>query len=156
MKLSLDRQQACEAEIPSSEALENWLDAALLAAGKTEDAGITIRFVEVDESQSLNLNYRGKNKPTNVLSFPFEQPVAIKDAEINNYLGDVVICSDVVIKESLQQKKVLQAHWAHMCVHGCLHLLGFDHINREQAETMESLETNILASLGFDDPYIQG
>lgn len=110
---------------------------------------ITIRIVSAQESQELNSTYRGKDKPTNVLSFPFEQPPGL-DLPI---LGDLVVCHDVVEQEANEQQKPIVAHWAHMLVHGTLHLLGYDHINDEEAEQMESLEVEILDNLGIDDPY---
>ena len=114
-----------------------------------EPLDITVRIVEEQESQSLNATYRGKDKPTNILSFPFEQPPGLNLP----LLGDLVVCQSVVAREAEQQKKDLSAHWAHMLVHGTLHLLGYDHINDHEAEEMERLEVHILNSLGIDDPY---
>lgn len=102
------------------------------------------------ESHSLNLTYRGKDKPTNVLSFPFEVPPGME----MSLLGDLVICRQVVEKEAQEQGKPLEAHWAHMVVHGSLHLLGYDHIEDDEAEEMEALETEIMLALGYEDPYI--
>lgn len=110
---------------------------------------ITVRCVESEESQQLNHDYRGKNKPTNVLSFPFESPAEF----FVPLLGDLVICADVVRIEAQQQNKTVLAHWAHMIVHGCLHLLGYDHINDSEADEMESLEIKILRQLGYNNPY---
>ena len=98
----------------------------------------------------LNHEYRGKDKPTNVLSFPFEAPPGIE----LDLLGDLIICRQVVEKEAEEQSKPLLAHWAHMVVHGSLHLLGYDHIEDDEAEEMESLETEIMQTMGFEDPYI--
>ncbi len=155
MKLSVDLQKACEVDVPSQNELELWIATTLKALHYDQDCGLTIRFVDEAESEQLNLNYRKKNKPTNVLSFPFEQPIGIDDQEVNNYLGDLVICSEVVIQEASQQHKVLEAHWIHMCVHGCLHLLGFDHITTEDAAKMEQLEIDILNKLSIPNPYIE-
>jgi len=155
VNLTLDCQKACEDGIPAQDKLEKWIETTLIAAQKNQDCGLTIRFVESDESRQLNSNYRQKDKPTNVLSFPFEQPIGVEDQEVNNYLGDLVICSAVVIQEARLQNKSLQAHWAHMCVHGCLHLLGFDHITTEDAERMEQLEIEILKKLSISNPYIE-
>ena len=155
MKLSLDCQKACEDGIPAQDKLESWIETTLIAAQQNQDRGLTIRFVESDESRQLNSNYRQKDQPTNVLSFPFEQPIGVEDQEVNNYLGDLVICSAVVIQEAILQNKSLQAHWAHMCVHGCLHLLGFDHITTEDAERMEQLEIEVLKKLSIPNPYIE-
>lgn len=114
-----------------------------------QSLSITVRCVEPEESQQLNYDYRGKNKPTNVLSFPFESPADF----FVPLLGDLVICADVVKNEAQEQNKTILAHWAHMTVHGCLHLLGYDHINEHEADTMESLEVSIMQQLGFDNPY---
>ena len=110
---------------------------------------LTIRLVTPDESQQLNAEYRGKDKPTNVLSFPFEAPPQVPIP----LLGDLIVCVDVVEQEAAEQGKTTTAHWAHMIVHGCLHLLGYDHIKDDEAEIMEGLEREIMAQLGFSDPY---
>ncbi|WP_406682013.1 rRNA maturation RNase YbeY [Shewanella subflava] len=146
--LDLDLQIAVEANnLPTQAQFESWVR---LAVGSTmPEVELTIRLVESSESQQLNHTYRGKDKPTNVLSFPFEAPAEI-DLPL---LGDLIICVDVVEKEALEQNKSLEAHWAHMVIHGCLHLLGYDHIINEEAEEMESLETQLLEHLGFSDPY---
>lgn len=102
-----------------------------------------------EESQSLNSQYRGKDKPTNVLSFPFEVPDGIE----LDLLGDLIICADVVEKEAQEQDKPLLHHWAHMVIHGTLHLLGYDHISDDEAEEMEALEIKLLAHLSIPDPY---
>lgn len=153
--LELDLQIACEdEEPPPRERIEHWVTATLKAANyepeyTEEPVELTVRIVDEAESQALNSEYRDKHKPTNVLSFPFEAPEGVP----LSLLGDLIICAAIVRTEANQQNKTLTAHWAHMIVHGTLHLLGFDHIDPSEAETMESLETRILASLGFDDPY---
>ncbi|MBV7315887.1 rRNA maturation RNase YbeY [Shewanella sp. NIFS-20-20] len=148
LELCLDLQIAVENEqLPSEQDFELWVRTAL---GNTmAEAELTVRIVEEAESQSLNRDYRGKDKSTNVLSFPFEAPPGIELP----LLGDLVICAKVVENEALEQNKALQAHWAHMVIHGCLHLLGYDHINDDEAEEMESLETELIQSLGYPDPY---
>lgn len=133
--------------LPSERQLLDWFEHT--AKLFVKQAEITIRIVDVSESQTLNRDYRGKDKPTNVLSFPFEAPVGLE----LDLLGDLVICRQVVESEAKEQNKVLLAHWAHMVVHGSLHLLGYDHINDEEADEMESLEVSIMSSLGFDNPY---
>lgn len=153
----LDLQVASEAAaLPSEGDFQSWVDAAL--SSFRAEAELSIRIVDNDESQSLNLAYRGKDKPTNVLSFPFEAPEGLdfseeEAEEIGNLLGDLIISAPVVAQEAEQQSKALSAHWAHMVVHGCLHLLGYDHIKDEDADVMEALERDILAGLGYTDPY---
>ena len=146
----IDLQIASEniENLPSEEQIQQWANAAVRA--QTMEPEITVRIVDEAESHQLNLTYRGKDKPTNVLSFPFECP---DEVELT-LLGDLVICRQVVEQEAREQDKPLMAHWAHMVVHGCLHLLGYDHIEDAEAEEMESLETEIMLGLGFEDPYL--
>ncbi len=149
MSIILDFQLASEAStIPSEAKFQQWLNAAVTPF--QDDAEVTIRIVDEAESQQLNFDYREKDKPTNVLSFPFQQPPGIEELPL---LGDLVICAQVVAREALEQHKTLEAHWAHMVVHGCLHLLGFDHIKEDEAQEMEAEEIQILADLGFANPY---
>ena len=133
-------------DLPCDSDFQRWASAALV---DNEETSVVIRLVDSEESRQLNNDYRGLDKPTNVLSFPFEAPAEIAD----NSLGDIVICAPVVEQEAHQQQKPLYTHWAHMVVHGMLHLQGYDHQNDEQAEEMERLEGEILATLGFPDPY---
>ena len=150
MSIELDLQIAVKEEtgLPSFEDILLWLTTAVDKF--QSQAEVTVRIVDDSESHQLNLEYRGKDKPTNVLSFPFEAPMGIE----MDLLGDLVICKQVVEQEAKEQSKPLMAHWAHMVVHGSLHLLGYDHIEDEEAEEMESLETEIMQSMGFDDPYL--
>ncbi len=127
--------------------------AAQLAGGVTGD--ITLRIVDEDEIRELNRDYRGKDKPTNVLSFPFEMPEGLPADAMEPLLGDIIICDSVVRQEANEQHKPLQAHWAHMVTHGVLHLLGYDHIDDDDAVVMETLEIRALTEQGFDDPYIE-
>lgn len=155
MNLIIDLQIASEKQdgLPSQAQFEHWVNQALTLQAQTADypkTEITIRIVDEAESHELNLTYRGKDKPTNVLSFPFEVPEGIELP----LLGDLIICRQVVEKEAEEQQKPLDAHWAHLAIHGTLHLLGYDHLTDEEAEEMESLETEIMQSLGFEDPYI--
>jgi probable rRNA maturation factor len=145
----IDLQIACDAkELPSLELFQRWTESALTAV-TDEEFELTIRLVTIEESQQLNSLYRQKDKPTNVLSFPFEVPEGIE----LNLLGDLVVCVQVVEKEAKEQNKRLFDHWAHMIIHGCLHLLGYDHINDADADEMEALEIKILAQLSIDNPY---
>ncbi|MFW1676628.1 rRNA maturation RNase YbeY [Pontibacter sp. JAM-7] len=139
--------QIDETGLPTPEQLAQWVNAAL--AERHEGGELCIRIVDKTESQHLNSTYRHKDKPTNVLSFPFEVPEGIP----LDILGDLVICADVVAEEAAEQGKASKDHWAHMVIHGCLHLLGFDHINETEAEEMEALERQILAGLNIADPY---
>jgi len=146
--IELDLQLACEAKnIPNQAQFELWVNTALKRFNKPFE--LTIRVVEISESQQLNHQYRHKDKPTNVLSFPFEVPEGIE----LNLLGDLVICANVVAQEALAQEKTLVAHWTHMVIHGCLHLLGYDHINDDDAKEMETLEIDILSQLNINNPY---
>jgi len=149
-KMIIDLQIACEQEtgLPTAEQIEQWATAAVQP--KSDEVEMTVRIVDEAESNALNLNYRGKDRPTNVLSFPFECP---DEVELP-LLGDLVICRQVVEREAQEQDKPVMAHWAHMVVHGSLHLLGYDHIEDDEAEEMESLETQIMTGLGFADPYL--
>jgi len=134
--------------LPTEEQIVQWATAAVQPEG--DEVEMTVRIVDETESHELNLTYRGKDRPTNVLSFPFECP---DEVELP-LLGDLVICRQVVEREAAEQEKPLMSHWAHMVVHGSLHLLGYDHIEDDEAEEMESLETQIMTGLGFEDPYL--
>jgi probable rRNA maturation factor len=133
-------------DIPSQPEIEQWLQAALHGMPETV---LTIRIVDEDESASLNQQYRRKTGATNVLSFPADLPDEIELP----LLGDLVICAPLVQTEASVQGKSIKAHWAHLVIHGTLHLLGFDHIEAAEAEEMENLETRLLQQLGFADPY---
>jgi len=138
--------------IPSAGSLRDWAVAAL----GDRIGALSIQIVDRDESHALNLQYRGKDKPTNVLSFPADPDLAELADEglpVETELGDLVICAPVVAEEAIAQGKTARAHWAHMVVHGCLHLLGYDHENDAEADIMEQRERDILAGLGFADPY---
>jgi probable rRNA maturation factor len=142
-------QIACSSkDIPSSALLRKWAK-HVLSAQQADGKEITIRLVDSVEIQQLNATYRHKDKPTNVLSFPMDAPPGVQ-API---LGDIILCADVISQEAEAQGKPATAHWAHMIVHGILHLLGFDHIEDKDAIIMESREVALLQSLGFPDPY---
>ena len=147
--IELDLQLATQAsDLPAEAQLRRWVELALRQ--RTADSELTIRLVDAEEGQELNRTYRHKDYATNVLSFPAEVPEGLLDIPL---LGDLVICVPVVEREAREQNKALEAHWAHLVIHGCLHLLGYDHIDDEEAEEMEGLERQLLAELGYPDPY---
>ena len=148
---TIDLQLATEHEhCPTLSQLSKWVDATLASTEAIPASELTIRIVDKEESRSLNHQYRGIDKSTNVLSFPFDAPPGIE----LNLLGDLVICAPVVEKEAKEQGKSQISHWAHLVIHGTLHLLGYDHIEDDEAEEMESLETELMQGMGFEDPYI--
>ncbi len=137
--------------VPAPASFRRWVAAAL--EGRIREADLAIRIVDADEGQALNRHYRGKDYPTNVLSFPAERPPGLPEDARFPLLGDLVICAPVVAREAAEQGKPLAAHYAHLTVHGTLHLLGWDHEDDADAQAMERLEREILAALGVDDPY---
>ena len=147
MTVHVDVQRAIPLDEPEDALIQKWVESAL--KGKRDDAELTIRIVDEVESAELNQTYRHKQGATNVLSFPFEAPADVP----MDLLGDLVICAPVVEQQAVEQTKSTEAHWAHMVVHGTLHLLGYDHIEEQQAEEMESLEISILDTMGFPNPY---
>lgn len=143
-EIVVQRQLASARGVPSAPSLRAFARAAL----PKRFGELTIRIVDEDESRALNRDYRGKDKPTNVLSFDGDAAMSAQGV-----LGDLVICAPVVAREAVEQKKTLREHWAHMVVHGCLHLQGYDHEIEPDARRMEAREIRILKSLGFPDPY---
>lgn len=142
------------ADAPEPPQLAAWADAALAAVGRPGRA-ITIRVVGEAEGRALNRDFRGRDYATNVLSFPFPEVPPEAMAELGApYLGDLAVCAPVVAREADEQGKAHAAHWAHMVVHGVLHLTGHDHAEAAQAERMEAVEREVLAGLGFPDPYV--
>jgi len=145
--VEVDLQLASSADqLPAAADVRRWAQAAWL---QDRPAEVTVRIVDEAESAELNERYRGRQGPTNVLSFPFEAPPGVP----TTLIGDLVVCAPVVAREAEQQGKTPDAHWAHMLVHGMLHLQGHDHLETEEAERMEALEREILAGLGYGDPY---
>ncbi len=138
-------------DVPNIFHIHRWLTTAL--SPLIEKAELAIRIVDNQEIKALNKQYRKQDKSTNVLSFPFELPEQVKNSMSHPMLGDIIICHSVVIKEAKEQHKELTAHYAHMIIHGALHLLGYDHIKKEDASIMEPLEITALATLGFNNPY---
>ena len=144
----LEIQIATEAtDYPDLQQFQQWVDAT--PAGREYEAEIVIRLVDEAESAELNQQYRNKLGPTNILSFPFEAPEGME----LDLLGDLVICAPLIAQEARQQNKQAGHHWAHITVHGVLHLLGYDHIEDQDAEQMETLEIEILSKLNIANPY---
>jgi probable rRNA maturation factor len=141
------QNRAKQAETPTKTQFQHWAEAALVTSPAAPE--ITIRVVDTAESAALNKKFRHKTGPTNVLSFGYA-PIPGEDF---TSLGDLVICADLVREEAQTEKKPVIAHWAHLTVHGLLHLQGYDHIEPQDAQTMEQLEISILSTLGFADPY---
>ena len=147
MTVEVDVQIATEQDdLPQAGQIESWVR---LALGDRETAELTVRLVGLEESAALNERFRSRTGPTNVLSFPAELPAGVDLP----FLGDVVICAPLVQEEAACRNKDPRAHWAHLVVHGVLHLQGYDHGSDREAERMESLEVRLLAELGYPDPY---
>ena len=149
MTLHLDIQTASCEPVPDEADIHRWIAAALADRATQDQVEISVRLVDSDEMASLNKTYRGQTGATNVLSFPASLPAELAVP----LLGDIVICAPVVRAEAARQDKSQSAHWAHMAIHGTLHLLGYDHIEEEQAAIMEALESAILKELNFACPY---
>lgn len=147
MSVTVDVQRVVNSG-PAEDEITGWVTAVLQAEHRA-DGELTVRIVDEQESAELNEQYRHKAGPTNVLSFPFECPPEVE----LNLLGDLVICAPVVQREARQQQKEERAHWAHMVVHGTLHLLGYDHLQQDEAEDMENREIRIMEDLGYSNPY---
>lgn len=150
----VDVQLACDdPDVPAAERIREWVVFTLAAAGSPAgEFEVSVRVVAVGEMQTLNHEYRDMDKPTNVLSFPAGELAGLPDDEVRA-LGDLVVCASVIRDEAAVQDKAIADHWAHMLVHGTLHLLGYDHISDEKAAEMEDLEVRILTSHGVADPY---
>lgn len=148
-RLAIAIQRACaDAGVPSDDELRRFV-----ALGLGEAAGdVTLRIVDERESAELNSRYRGRDASTNVLSFPFGEIAGVPPGEAPP-LGDLVVCAPVAAREAREQHKTPEAHWAHLVIHGCLHLLGYDHATAAEAEIMEARERELLAALGIADPY---
>lgn len=146
--LALTLQVITDQSVPARKRIASWAAKALKMCGESRRT-LTVRVVDEEEIRQLNRDYRDRDQPTNVLSFPF---TPIEGVEID-LLGDVVICAGIVAAEAVEQGKEAEAHWAHILVHGILHLCGYDHIDNNEAEEMEALEVKILSDLGVTDPY---
>ena len=153
MTVQVDVQNACDDDTaPEVPIVESWVVRTVAAAGAGHEFEVSVRIVDSAEIHALNSKYRSKDKPTNVLSFPAGK-VAGLPADIPVLLGDIVVCASIVCDEAKAQGKAVEDHWAHMLVHGTLHLLGFDHETDSEAAAMETLETRILSDHGVADPY---
>ena len=154
MTAIVDLQLALEnLKSPSQTQCEEIVQSVMDALDIDTDKECTIRVVDREESAILNEQYRNKIGATNVLSFAFESPVDINLEMEVDLLGDLVICSPLVEEQAIAQNKTKEMHWTHLIVHGILHLLGYDHLNNDDSEEMESLERKIMSNLGFSDPY---
>jgi probable rRNA maturation factor len=152
--VSIEIQVAADVEAsPPAAVIESWIRDVLAELGVIEPLEVSLRIVAEAESRDLNRRYRGKDRPTNVLSFPAGNDELSWPPGIERPLGDIVICGPVVDREAREQGKERDAHWAHLLVHGTLHLLGYDHEEAAAAEEMEALETRILAAGDVGDPY---
>ncbi len=149
MNIDLVIQNDDALAVPSDDEFRLWASSALSQINYSQDASILIRISNEAEIQQLNRDYRQQDKPTNVLSFPADLPAELNFPDI----GDIIICASIVEAEAKAQDKPLQSHWAHMSIHGILHLLGYDHMNDAEALEMEALETQIMIALGFAAPY---
>lgn len=153
MTIDLELQDACGTKtVPGVEQFRSWLETVLAERGHVS---LAVRVVGAKEMAALNARYRGRDEPTNVLSFPADLPEAIRGALDSEPLGDIVICAPVVEAEASSQDKPVTSHWAHLTIHGALHLLGYDHQAEVEAEEMEALEARCLSTLGIPDPYRQ-
>ncbi len=152
--LTVDVQVACDGEVPAEAVIRKRVSIAFGQSGRPVDCSceIAVRIVDAEEIQTLNQLYRKQDKPTNVLSFPGGDINGLS-GEAARMLGDIVVCAPIIAREASEQGKAPADHWAHMLVHGTLHLLGFDHTNDSEAAEMEALETSILASENVTDPY---
>lgn len=152
-KLKLALQLATPAtDAPGKAQIKTWAEAALRPSVK--QAEVTVRIVDAEEGQALNREYRGKDYATNVLTFTFDEDDELPEIAGLPLMGDLVLCAPVVAREAAEQGKPLLAHYCHLVVHGMLHLQGYDHLEDQEAEEMEALETQIVISLGYDDPYL--
>ncbi|WP_239986739.1 rRNA maturation RNase YbeY [Fastidiosibacter lacustris] len=153
--LILDINNPDSLNVPDERTLSVWCKVVLNTLD-IKQAMISIQIVNTDDMQYFNRTYRHKDKPTNILSFPFEQPPGLpQEADMESFLGDLIICPIVLESEATQQSKLLDHHWCHILIHGILHLLGYDHIEKADADKMENLEISLLAQLGIDNPYVE-
>ena len=157
MNVTIEISNDCDASwVPEDTLCESWIQSIPLPVMNDKAYGISLRFVREQVSRDLNNQYRGKQSPTNVLSFPADIPAELSSCLDCAPLGDIVLCAELVEHEAEQQGKPLKAHWAHLLIHGVLHLLGYDHDTEDNANRMENLEIKALERLGFPNPYLIG
>ena len=140
--------------VPDSRHCRNWIENALRAASHENPVTVSMRFVDAGESEALNSRYRDRSYPANVLTFPSRMPAGLCRGLESEPIGDIVVCTELAQQEAQSQGKPLDHHWAHLVIHGCLHLLGFDHVRENDAERMEEMEIGILRNLGIPNPYL--
>ncbi|MGB5584938.1 MAG: rRNA maturation RNase YbeY [Gammaproteobacteria bacterium] len=148
VEMSVSESVEAEEDIPDTPSVQQWAEKAYLS---DDSVVVSVQIVSADEMRQLNATWRGSDKSTNVLSFPMRTPEVVE----LKILGDLALCAAVINAEARQQHKMEKAHWAHMLVHGMLHLQGYDHVDDTQAEAMEALEIHILNQLGFSNPYLE-
>jgi probable rRNA maturation factor len=152
--VTVDVQVACDAgRVPADSVISSWVRSAVAEIGVDSPVEVAVRIVDEAEGRALNRSYRGIDKATNVLSFPADDGDLPWPPGVERSLGDIVICEPIVESEAREQGKQSASHWAHLVVHGTLHLLGYDHDEDAAAEQMEAIETRILAAGGVADPY---
>ncbi len=154
MSLMIDLQNHSNCEVPTKSQIQQWITATLkITNPKILDSnkGVTIRFIDKEESANLNETFRKKPSATNVLSFPDDPIPGFEETN----LGDIALCAPLIIEEAQQQSKTIKAHFAHLTIHAILHLLDYDHVDPQQATAMETLEIKILSHLGYPNPYIE-
>ncbi len=157
MNVTVEISNDCDTSwVPEDALCENWIQSILQAVQSETAYSISLRFVQETVARELNSQYRGKQTATNVLSFPTDLPDSLSSQFEHAPLGDIVLCPELVEHEAEQQGKQLQAHWAHLLIHGVLHLLGYDHDTEDNANNMENLEIKALERLGFPNPYLIG
>lgn len=157
MNVTVEISNDCDTDwVPADKLCESWIQSVLQAVKNENAYCISLRFVQETEARELNNQYRGVQSATNVLSFPSDFPANLGSQLDYPPLGDIVLCPEVVEHEAQQQGKPLRAHWAHLLIHGVLHLLGYDHDTEDNANDMENLEIKALERLGFPNPYLIG
>ena len=140
--------------VPRDKLCRNWIEQALHSSNREHPVTVSLCFVDAKESEQLNLRYRDREYPANVLSFPGGMPAALRGHLESEPLGDIVVCTELAEREARTQGKPVDHHWAHLVIHGCLHLLGFDHAVEDDAARMEKMEIEILRKFGIPNPYL--